>query len=64
MSDQDIIDTLYGTTEEVHEEVQEVESTENYGYEPEPEAVEGNPYSLDKDSVEDSLYGATAKVTL
>ncbi|HHJ3249953.1 TPA: hypothetical protein ACQJT5_004683 [Vibrio parahaemolyticus] len=70
---QEYIDQMYGSsvtpvqTEEVQPENVEqspVEAADNYGYEPDPEPKQGNPYSLEQDSVENTLYGAESKVTL
>lgn len=73
MSKQEYIDQLYGpsVTQVQAEEPQQdatspatVQAVEGYGYEPEPEPTEGNPYSLDQESIENTLYGAESKVTL
>lgn len=67
--DQDIINQMYPSTtpvqtNEVQPETTPVDAAENYGYEPDPEPTEGNPYSLETGSVEDTLYGAESKVAL
>lgn len=73
MSKQEYIDQLYGPsvtqvqTEEMQPETtqpQAVDAAENYGYEPDPEPTEGNPYSLEQESLENTLYGAESKVSL
>lgn len=73
MSKQEYIDALYGpSVTQVQAEEPQADTTppateqavENFGYEPTPEKQEGNPYSLEQDTVENTLYGAESKVTL
>ena len=65
MSNQEIIDQMYGEQPSTTP-VQTEDDTpmEDYGYEPEAEKSEGNPYSLESESIEDTLYGAESKVAL
>lgn len=67
------IDQMYGSSvTQVQAEEPQADTTppateqtvENFGYEPTPEKQEGNPYSLEQDTVENTLYGAESKVTL
>lgn len=67
------IDQMYGSSvTQVQAEEPKAETTppatdqavENFGYETTPEKQEGNPYSLEQDRVENTLYGAESKVTL
>ncbi len=71
--DQNTIDQMYGSSvTQVQAEEPQAETTppatvqavENFGYEPTPEKQEGNPYSLEQNTVENTLYGAESKVTL
>lgn len=73
MSKQEYIDQLYGSSvTQVQAEEPQAETTppateqavDNFGYESTPEKQEGNPYSLEQDSVENTLYGAESKITL
>lgn len=63
--DQETIDRLYPTsTTPLQTEDAVTPEIDNHGYEPTPEKVEGNPYAMEKETVEDRLYGSTSKVAL
>lgn len=65
---QDTIDQLYpdctGVMEDTPVTTEATPPTDDHGYKPEPEKTEGNPYSLDEGSLEDTLYGGESKVSL
>lgn len=64
---QETVNRMYGdqpSTTPVQTEEDVTPEIDNHGYEPTPEKVEGNPYSLEPDTVEDRMYGAEAKVAL